>query len=68
MQLLFPYKWCHEDTIEFSKEVYHSDKINYSQTYKSNDLKLFKERQKSIYDPKVKFLFKNIRNLKKFLF
>ena len=46
MQLLFYINGCHEDTIEFSKEVYHSDKINYSQTYKSNDLKLFKERQK----------------------
>lgn len=55
----------HEDTVEFSKEVYQSDKINYSQTYKSNDLKLFKERQKNIYDPKVKFLLKNIKNLKK---
>ena len=55
----------HQDTLAFSKNIYQSDKINYSETYKSSHLKKFKIRQKNIYDPKVNFLGENILRLRK---
>ena len=44
------------DTEYYSKKIYESENINYSKTYRSDNLKEFQNRQSKIYDPKVKFL------------
>lgn len=52
------------DTEFFSKKIYESDDISYSNTYKSPNLKEFFNRQKKIYDPKANFLKQCIKNNK----
>ena len=55
----------YQDTEKFSDIIYRSKRVNYSGNYKSHDLKKFKDRQKKIYDPKVKFLKESLKNWKK---
>ena len=56
-----------QDTTDFSKKIYLSKKVDYIKNYHESFSQNFIERQKKIYDPKVKFLkniFKNHKKIK----
>ena len=54
-----------QDTIKYSNKIYLSKSVNYSNNYRSVDIKNFSFRQKKIYNPKAKFLRDCLKTEKK---